>query len=217
MTSLGEHMLQMRSKEAVARGDMRWYSADRDVANIVPKVFRRTFFRCDPDQLTKNEKALLQDLGISNEDLCQIAASIARLFKIMRYGQVNPRRALELLGVLEPEDSDEAFKERDQTMQVIQDITKDNPLFDYTNIQWCMSSGLKPNKAYLFVGMVFFQQMLLTYIDAYRQTVHPGEEDPNNLELRRFYEMLSPPKSNSSWLKKVVSRLYWKFGSRYRL
>jgi hypothetical protein len=213
-------MLQVRSKDSVESGDLRWYSPNRDIANIIPPVLKRVFTRCGPDVLSDYEQMTLAELGISNEDLGEAASSMARLITVLRKGTVDPQAALEVLGILEIDednDGDECgrkYKLRESAVEAMQkgDLKLDpiDPFMGLTNQEWCMYSGAVPSNVYLFIGMIFFQEMMQQFMNSYRETVTQGEADPNESNLDDLRRVLVSPKPKPNWYRRLISYLYWR-------
>ena len=67
-------MLNVRKKDGA---DLRWFSADRDFAYSVPRVFRNAAHAMDRPDIRR----ALQEEGVTNEDVLYVVGQTARIMR----------------------------------------------------------------------------------------------------------------------------------------
>lgn len=179
------------------RGDLRWHSPDRDIANVLPRLLNLAALRCAPMALDEADRALLARMQVTDEDLRQCFMSLTRYLVLLRSGNVPREEVLAAVGA----DANSEWKPPAPM----------DPLLTRS----ARAAELQPSMGWPYVGMVLMQEFLLWFVDSYRSTMFPGDVDAMEADMNAFCRLLSTPLKRRPWYLRWVDRLYWKLGHRY--
>ena len=134
--------MQLRRKDSP---DGKWWSPERDITMLLPKLLRQTFYELadPPPEFTEVE----EQLGITPDELGMAARIYGKLMRCVLARGEDLQNAVE-------------------------------------------RSGFRVHKVQALVGMMVLDKLVRYFVGCYGQTLHRGEPDPNQRDLKECLTLL---------------------------